>query len=219
MMTTAPVDLTTAKTYAILEDALRKGNMIHAFLSGGGLRVIRIEKSRHGALLGYGEHPVVDEALRHAAEDFAAGGRPYEKVYGSKALYPHYLTGQSAPEGPLDTWVRQGNTFDVRFRLDSFEVDLRGWGKRDVPVSVQNRAMKGEVVEWDDDRGCRFQTGPFQFANGDTGCSTRVLSKPSAMPEHRVWMWHAKQVGLATSLMEAFDLALKATPVETPEDP
>ena len=80
----------------MLEGALRKGNVIRAFLSGGRLRVVHIEKGRHGKLTGYGEHPNIEDALKHAAEDFAAGQRDYKKVYGEKGLYPHYLSGSSS---------------------------------------------------------------------------------------------------------------------------
>ena len=48
----------------LVEEALRKGKGLHAFLSGGGLRVVRIEDKGRGTLRGYGEHPHIDEAQR-----------------------------------------------------------------------------------------------------------------------------------------------------------
>ena len=70
-----------------LQQALRNGAKLHAFLSGGGLRVVRLEKG--GKLLGYGEHPYIEEALRHADEDTEAGGRPYAFLMrGAGALRP-----------------------------------------------------------------------------------------------------------------------------------
>lgn len=50
--------------------------------------MIRIEK-QSAKLLAYGEHPNVDEAFRILAEDYKAGGRKYDKVYGK--LEEHYL--------------------------------------------------------------------------------------------------------------------------------
>ena len=38
-----------------INKALKEGGRLHAFLSGSGLRVVRIEKN--GKLKGYGEHP------------------------------------------------------------------------------------------------------------------------------------------------------------------
>ena len=55
-------------TIQILENALRGDGKMHAFLSGGGLRVVRIEV--RGDLVAYGEHPVVSDALRICADDF-----------------------------------------------------------------------------------------------------------------------------------------------------
>ena len=135
------------KTAKILEGALRKGNCIHAFLSGGGLRVIRIEKnSCNGKLLGYGEHPEIDEALRHVAEDFAAGGRPYHKVYGPKGKYAHYLTGSSTTTGELDAWIRQGRTFDIRSEGDQIVVELRGYEEFRTSEAAEARARNGETI-------------------------------------------------------------------------
>lgn len=93
-----------------LEQALRDGCKVHAFRSGGGLRVIRIT-TKDGQLKGYGEHPQVEDALSHANEDFLAGGRPYQEVYGGSK--PNYLTGSSEPTSPLDDWLLHGHTFDA----------------------------------------------------------------------------------------------------------
>lgn len=214
------------KTYEILEGALKKGNVMHAFMSGGGLRVIRLEKTRHGKLTGYGEHPYVDEALRHAAEDFAAGGRPYSEVYGTcdwdnpekskKGIYDMYLTGASTPEGQLDTWIRRGSTFDCRFTDGQFEADLRGWGEFHTPDAALKEAQAtGKQVRTTTDRGVVYETGLDKEWGGIT---TRIISVPEGMKQHRAWMWHTSQIGRSSSLKEAFDIAFKATPVDTNED-
>lgn len=58
-----------------LEQALRAGGQLHAFRSGGGLRVVRVE--RDAGLVAYGEHPHMGDALRLAGEDYAAGQQCY----------------------------------------------------------------------------------------------------------------------------------------------
>lgn len=221
------------KTFEILEGALKKGNVMHAFMSGGGLRVIRLEKPRRGKLTGYGEHPYVGEALRHTAEDFAAGGRPYDKVYGTcdwenpekskEGIYPMYLTGASEPDGPLDTWIRRGSTFDARYVDGQYEVDLRGWGEMHTPKEVVERVTKtGKSEKFTDDRGNEYEASFMRFpGNGEPGCSTAPINinpKYTGNKQHRLWMWHTSQIGRANTLKEAFDLAFKAKAVETEED-
>lgn len=107
-----------------IEKALREGCKVRAFLSGGGLRVIRIEDAKH-QLKGYGEYPHVEEALRHADDDYAAGGREYSAVYGGSE--PHYLTGSTTTTGELDAWVRTGSTFHAVAKGDGFVFILDGY--------------------------------------------------------------------------------------------
>lgn len=211
---------------ASVEKALRSGHALHTFRSGGGLQVVLIEKikgdERRGALKGYGEHPHINEALRHAGEDFAAGGRPYSEVYGTcdwdnpkkskKGLYPMYLTGTHDVDNQLDQWVKQG-TLDARFRDGKIEVELRGWGEHKLPKKdIQERATHGrETIVWEDDRGCKFETSPFTFpGNGEPGCTTRQLSRPEGMKEHRVWMWRTVQTGRGDTFTDALNAAFKA---------
>jgi hypothetical protein len=49
------------KKYRNLEKALNDGAKIHIFRSGGGLRVIRVEKK--GKLISYGEHPYLSGGI------------------------------------------------------------------------------------------------------------------------------------------------------------
>jgi hypothetical protein len=90
-----------------IDEALEQGLSLRGFRSGGGLRVVRLEE--HNSLKGYGEHPNLEEALRHLNEDYAAGGREYSDVYGP--IHPHYLTGSSTPTSELDAHILGGNKF------------------------------------------------------------------------------------------------------------
>lgn len=216
------------KANEILESALKKGNVMHAFLSGGGLRVVRLEKGRHGKLTGYGEHPHVDEALRHTAEDFAAGGRPYSEVYGTfdfdhpeggkKGIYPMYLTGASTPDGELDAWVRQGHTFDALFVNNEFVFELRGLEESRTPEDYVKRCTAGEVIKWTDDRGVTYECSPSRFPNGEACCSTRIVAKPAGMKDHRAWMYYAKRTGKGLSLEAAIQAAFAAPKVEVADE-
>lgn len=195
----------------VLENALRKGNIIHAFRSGSGLRVVRVEKSEK--LTGYGEHPSVDEALRHAAEDFVAGGRPYDKVYGEDALYPNYWTGSSTADSELDAWILQGRTFDVRFESETYVVELKGCGHTHPSDAVNARAKAGETVQWEE-RGYVYETTQSASWNGQMGISTRVVSSPPERSGSDAWIYSITKIGKASTLVEAFELAHRAVSVE-----
>lgn len=188
----------------IIEEALRGGGRLHAFMSGGGLRVLRVE--RDGVLVGYGEHPTVNNALRILSEDIAAGSRPYADVYGK--IEPHYLTGSSAPGGALDAWVRQGQTFDAFVDGDAFVVKLCGWENHKTPDDIMARVLSGETVQYLDARGVAFESRPSRFPNGEACVSTRCLdeTKKGADP----WMWEVEKLGRAPSLPDALDAALVA---------
>lgn len=110
------------RPYPTLEKIVKDGYRLHAFLSGGGLRVIYITTAGDGSCtaadLAYGEAPHIEEALRLCEEDAVAGGRPYREVYGK--LVPHFLTGASMPSSKLDRWVRGGRDFDVKWTGSEF---------------------------------------------------------------------------------------------------
>lgn len=96
--------------YPKLEQALKDGATLRAFLSGGSLRVVRVEKDEK--LLSYGEYPYFPGALSHAENDF---GSSYEEQYtGINAKHTHYLTGAyPLPYDAFDVYLKYGRSFDV----------------------------------------------------------------------------------------------------------
>lgn len=202
-----------------IEKALLSGHKLHTFRSGGGLQVVRIDAK--SVLKGYGEHPHINEALRHAGEDFAAGGRPYADVYGKidwdnpekskQGLYSMYLTGTHEINGKLDEWVKQ-NTLRARGFHKQIEIELRGWGELVTPQDIVERCTKNkEIVEWEDTRGCKFISHPSIFpGDRSPGCSTSLQSCPPNMPKNAVWIWETKQTGRGASFADALNAAFIA---------
>jgi hypothetical protein len=201
-----------------IEDALRAGNLLHAFLSGGGLRVVRIEMpGTPHRLVAYGEHPHVDEALRITADDYRAGGREYGAVYGKEET--HYLTGSPAPNGALDAWIRKGRTWDALFRENLFVCELRGLEDDHTPLEIVNRVLLfGEQVTWTNARGITRVAEQSRFPNGEKCCSTRVLSKPEGMSDVRTILYRVTKTGAAETLHGAIEGALAAESVEVPDN-
>lgn len=201
------------QTHQGLTAALAAGCKLHSFLSGGGLRVVRLE-DRAGLLRGYGEHPSIEVALNHAGEDYEAGGRPYHTVYNGKNQ-THYLTGSSAPSSALDAWVLQGQTFDAYHLSDGvLVVELVGYMHQKVPPEIETAAME-KPVEWEA-RGYRFRSEPTRFPNGTPAISTGVLAGPPGVPQHRAWHYQVAKQGKGQSFEEALTAALAAEPQEVP---
>ncbi len=192
-----------------IEAALADGGKMHAFLSGGGLRVIRIEKPQ-GNLVAYGEHPHVGEAFRITAEDYKAGGRPYKEVYGN--VEPHHETGDSCSEDELDKWVCRGCTFDAHCKDGNFVFELRGQEHFTLPTGMEERVFRQGPVEFTDARGVVFVSSPARFPNGEKCCRTRAIRKPEGMREDQVWSWSSVRRGEGGSLMEAMRGAFAASP-------
>lgn len=189
--------------------ALEDGCKMHAFLSGGGLRVIRLEHKE--TLKGYGEHPDVVEALVYAGEDYVAGGRPYDEVYGK--IYPHYLTGQSLPASNIDAWIRMGRSFDVWQEGKEIVFQLNGYHDTTAPESVATRARAGERVRWVE-RGFVFESYPYVFANSEVGYGTEVISKPEGKAHNDAFFFRITKTGRSLDLWEAMAAAFDAEEVE-----
>jgi hypothetical protein len=166
-------------SFSGLVKALKSGNKIHCFLSGGGLRVVRIEKVGGGALKGYGEHPHFMEAIRHADEDFLAGGRPYNKVYGENGLYDCYLTGASTPEKGIDQWVRSGNAVDFFYHGGKFILETEQFRHCGPPKELTDRvATTGKAERWVcPETAYVYLAEPMRFPNGLPGTSIKCMNE------------------------------------------
>lgn len=193
-----------------IETALRKGARLHAFRSGGGLRVVCVDDD-DGNNIGYGEHPDVAEALQHCDDDIAAGGRDYHAVYGK--IHPHYLTGSSSPASPLDAWLLKGSTFDVVASGDAFAATMCCFAMHEPPPGYVARVCAGEVLEWEA-RGYRYRMVPSHFPNGERSAETSIVSSPEGRNGSDPWMWHAQQTATGATLTAALEAALAASPVE-----
>lgn len=113
--------------YPNLSKALKDGDCLHGFRSGGGLRVVHLNyASKTG---GYGEHPHIETALEYAEDDLKVGGRKYKDFYGP--MVDHYITGDSNPSSQLDEFILQGRDFDITFKDGKF-VFSGGYYTRDL---------------------------------------------------------------------------------------
>src|ERR1700744_1735095 len=197
--------LSLAEAYRVLGDCLVKnpGANLHAFRSGGGLRVVRADLG--GEKLAYGEHPDIEHALGYAAEDFRLGSQEYSEVYGKTR--PHYLTGSSNPSSDLDLWILQGCTFDATAEDNGFKVVLKGLGQFSTPEHVLEKVRnEGESVQWET-HGFVFES---YLIDEHGGVSTRSLSRPKGRD---AWFYDLEKSATASSLEEAFTLALLAPEV------
>lgn len=199
---------------ATLEKGLRAGLKMHAFRSGGGLRVVRLENKKK-SLKGYGEHYAVEVALDHLAEDYEAGQRNYNDVYGEDKLYPHYLTGSSGANSQLDHWLLRGCTFDAYEAEGEIVFELHGYEDTQHPEGVEERARAGEVIQWSN-RGYVYESASSNFCGG--GVSTRIVSSPEGKNSGSdPWMYEIVKTGRAPTLAQAIEAAYEAPSVEKAE--
>jgi hypothetical protein len=189
-----------------------------ALLSGGGLRVVRIEHTDPFVhrTAGYGEHPDVMTAIAHADEDYLEGGRPYDKLYGELGKYTMYLTGSSTPSGPLDLWVRQGHKFKAWKEGNEVVFQLSGLVEYRTPEWVREKMKTENSVEWSD-RGFSYQSVHTRFPNGEPCLSTKVTGTPEGKSSNRAWMYYATQTGRAPDFWAAMNAAFEAPSIEVDE--
>jgi hypothetical protein len=196
-----------------IEKALKAECKLHAFLSGGGLRVVRLETT-HAELKGYGEHPQIEDALSHCNEDYLAGKRPYDEVYGG--LKPCYLTGSSTPTGQLDAWLLKGSTFDAWQDGDVVAFRLAGYADVNTPDEICNRVRATGTPETWTNRGYTYEITRTYFANGEAGTCHSVVSSPEGHSGADPWMYRITKTGRGPNLWSAMSAAFAAEPVEVP---
>lgn len=175
-----------SKPFNTIEEAIKAGNKIKCFRSGGGLRVFYMwdmddeaKKSTY-----YGESYNVKEALRVLLDDVRAGGREYKEVYG--VIEEHYLTGEQwKGEDLLDLWIVGGNTLEGEWVDDfkgheHFEVFLKGLQNRDLPRPIMRKGAAGKTIYWKykDSDAIRKSRRYIFPGNGAFGCTTQIISNP-----------------------------------------
>ena len=201
--------------YSQINKALKDGCRIHAFRSGGGLRVVRIEDSK-GKLQGYGEHPYVSIALKHVDENYRTK-LSYSKQYSSRtSKYSHYLTG-AYPTGTdmLDSWVYQGHTFDAYLKDKKIVVELDGCKNDNIPSEIQNAVLETKKpMTWTDKRGITRLTKIYTFANGSEGTSSKVIDNPQ---NKKTVFYTIKKTGIGNTFEEAVKKAVIAEEIEIDE--
>jgi hypothetical protein len=190
-----------------IEKALQEGCKLHGFRSGGGLRVIRLEKANK--LRGYGEHPNVEGALNHADEDFLAGGRKYGDVYGKSK--DHYITGSNSASSELDQWILRGHTIDAYLQGKEIVVELKGTEEVRTPKDLVEKMKKTcENVRWSKN-GFTYISTPTS-----TGYTTEVISAPKGKNTvgSSPWFYEVLKVGKGDKFYTALEEAIKAEEVE-----
>ena len=177
-------DLTRTSNLHVTEDVLKKGGKVHIFRSGGGLRVVCITNKK-GIDVGYGEHPFIEEALKHAEKDLKFGYTSYSDKYsGDKAKYTHYLTGSTYASSNLDSIVKSGATIDFTFdkKKEEFISKINTYEHVEIPEHIEELCLSDTNGQffWTDHRtGILYESTAYQFPNGDWG--TRMSVAVSAV--------------------------------------
>jgi len=195
-----------------VQEALSAGATMHAFRSGGGLRVFRIEKDQEE--VGYGEHPNAQDALAHLELWLQEDNPTYEEFYGGK--FPHYLTGNNTPGScKLDAWLSKGGTLDSFKVGKSVVVELHEWATATPPDEVTVPVVSGEkpYTTWEN-RGYKFMITPVTFANGARGYRMATTSVPRHKRFSDSTFYKIVKRGHGSTFWEALESALVAEEVE-----
>ena len=189
------------------EQALFDGHQMRAFISGGGLRVIRIEDEQ-GSLVGYGEAPQVEDALNHASENYTTRETYQQQYSGENARYPHYLTGTTEISSPLDGWIRRGHGFKAYADGEEIVVELSGTRRYpQVPSSVYYALGYSTDTITIIERGVSYRlTG-----DGHGMTSMEVVDNPDGKDPY---YWRITKTGREATLRGAIDSAFSAEEVE-----
>ncbi|MGI6324599.1 MAG: hypothetical protein ACOXZS_01415 [Bacilli bacterium] len=102
------------------------------FRSGGGLRVMRIEKKdEKNTLVGYGEHVTFIPMLNEASRSYNNGNIQDETTY---------LTGDPTPDCMLDTWTLSGNKIFIEKDQDNLKISLKNSDDR-VNYEIKGKSL------------------------------------------------------------------------------
>lgn len=200
-----------------IEKALKDGATMTCFRSGGGLRVVCIDKKgKNGKdkLIAYGEHPHIENALLHAEEDLRDGFLEYKKKYDGKH-HTHYLTGSMSQSSPLDGMILASTTAKITYNLDKkkFEAQFHNVYKRyEMPFEVRKQVEADHVVVcWSDNvRKISYRSSPSERGGINTSCISENNKRDP-------FMYKCTKTGYSKSLKKSIKEAIDATEIEVLE--
>ncbi len=182
--------------------ALKEGCKVYSFRSGGGLRVIRIEKGKK--LMGYGDYWNVEIALSRASKEYLTGKDQNE---------PRYLTGSSTASSPLDSWILRGRDLEAWRENDKIVCQLKGLAYVEYPKDITEEVIKtGKPVVWTSDRGYTYRLTKYYYADSAVGVISEVIKRPEG--DDFSIMYHITKTGYGKNFSEAVKNALRAKEVE-----
>jgi hypothetical protein len=201
-----------------IEDSLRKGNTLYADTSGSALRIVTVE--RQGKILGSGQQPTIEEALREANEDLWLKANPGNDTYAIE--YPRYLRGSSESPSQLDN-LMFNRSYSFKAKQDDegkIVVKMKGYkSDEDMPDEVLEKLTKDkESVEYEDMRGVVFRAD-HDSADGGRFYPDAIEVPEGANPDTRHYTHYSYKVsrsGRGDTLQEAIIDALNSplTPAE-----
>lgn len=186
-------------SYKRIEAALREGARLHAFRSGGGLRVVRVENKQR--LVGYGEDGHIYESLRLAEKATNA-------LCGARTS--RLLTGSASSTDELDAWILQGHTFDAWADMDDIVVELVNQYYRPSPSDeLLAEARSNGSAKWPYKDHVVLILDVCSHRQGPCCYRTESLTKGTAS-----WVQSVTKTGRAKTLKEAIELAIAAPLIE-----
>jgi len=201
--------------YKNVIEKIKSGAKLRAFLSGGGLRVVRVEQNHER--IGYGEHPQLSIALERLEEDISEGQIPYDVMYGER--YPQYWTGSSNAESFLDAWLLQGSKFAIWMsaNTDIFSVEMIGYvTKRVITPEVEKKVKDTMGPVQHEYMGFFFESRPYEFPNGEIGVSTKILKRPEVSHIRDPFFYKEKYKAEGASIIEALEKITKEVLLDFP---
>lgn len=215
-----PIGENARTRFREIEDSLRKGYMLHADTSGSGLRIVTIEQK--GEVLGRGQQPTIEEALREANEDLWLKTHPGNDTYAIE--YPRYLSGSSESPSQLDN-LMFNRSYSFKAKQDKegkIVVKMRGYkSEEDMPDEALDKLIKDkEPVEYTDVRGVVFRAEYDDDSASKGEFYPDVIEVPEGLnPDTRHYTHYSYEVtrsGQGNTLQEAIIDALNSplTPIE-----
>lgn len=116
------------KTWATIEKALKEGCNLDIYSSASGVAIVAL--MRQGQRVAYGQFAGMYAAIKQASEDYEAGGRDPNDVYGPGKLYPNFITGAHADQDELERWII-GKGYDFEAIWDGRDIVITMTGHFD----------------------------------------------------------------------------------------
>jgi hypothetical protein len=184
-----------SEKFCNIENVLRSGRVINGFSSGGGVRVLRIDRPKKNEY--YAEGATIYEAF-FELEEIIKNKNHKAKMYFTGA-YPD-------KDKPFDIWCRIHDSFSLKYKekYKFFGIDIKWLDFENTPSHITETVFRtGKDLIYKNETGKIWHVGMSIFPNGEPAAFSKRLDKKQSKTPTKTSSFYCEDLEILLDSLES----------------